>query len=426
MKNIFLYYLRILAKLQILKIRPVIIGIGGAAGKTSLVNFISIILRTKYSVLETKGKNSETGIPLGILGISVKDYSLLDWLRVGLLAPLKVIFNWKKYDYFVAEMGIDGPYEPKNMSYLLKIVKPKIAVVTNIALEHSEYFDNFPDALEAIAQQEILLLKSLQREGIALINLDDRRIAKLSLNSSKITISAKDKADFYIKSVHSTIDAFEVDFIYNKDSYKAKLGSPLPKYYAFSIVASLGIAQRVGFSVQGALDILQNNFSLPAGRFSIFQGIKNSIILDSSYNSSPVAAKEAIELLSEISEGRRKVAILGDMRELGKESKDAHMELGKLVLQNADFAILIGPEVSSFTASILEKSSFEFLAFPDFTSARESIIKNIREKDVVLIKGSQNTLYLERVVEILLKNSQDKDKLARRGDFWEKKRKESK
>jgi len=101
-----LWYLRFFARLQLAKIKPLIIGVGGASGKTSLANFIHIVLENKFRVKQGKGKNSETGIPLEILGLELKNYSHREWLRVMLFALVKVLTDWKKYDIYVAEMAL--------------------------------------------------------------------------------------------------------------------------------------------------------------------------------------------------------------------------------------------------------------------------------------------------------------------------------
>ena len=184
-----LWYLRFFAKLQLTKIKPLIIGVGGASGKTSLSNFISIILDNKYKVKQGKGKNSETGIPLDILGLQLKNYSHREWIKILLLALVKVLTDWKKYDVYIAEMGIDSPLEPKNMTYLLKIIKPDIGVLTNISLEHSAYFDvlieeedeakRHQQILKLTAEQEGLLLTSLDKEQTAVLNIDDENIYQI-------------------------------------------------------------------------------------------------------------------------------------------------------------------------------------------------------------------------------------------------------
>src|ERR1035437_6401787 len=199
-----LWYLRFFARLQLKKIKPLIIGVGGASGKTSLSNFIYIILEKKFKVKQGKGKNSESGIPLDILGLQLKNYSHREWLKVMVFALLKVLTDWGKYDIYIAEMGIDSPLEPKNMSYLLKIIKPDIGVLTNISLEHSVYFDALiseadeakrqKQILQLTADQEGLLLTSLGSEQFAVINIDDENICKFKekVKAKTMTVSQKD------------------------------------------------------------------------------------------------------------------------------------------------------------------------------------------------------------------------------------------
>lgn len=441
MKKLFtpivLFYLRFWASLQLKKIKPVIIGVGGASGKSSVSLLIYQILSSKFSVKQSKGKNSETGIPLNILDLELTNYGFLDWLRVLVLCPVAFLTNFKHYDFFVAEMGIDSPFPPKNMEYLLRLIKPDIGVLTNIDLEHSVYFDSLvkdeddgerkKKILEITAKEEGLLLKSLGETDRSVVNLDDPNISNLlPLKSRAVTVSMKDKnANFYVQKISISRDSFEVDFISLGEEYQLKINQPLPEYFAYSFVLSIVVCFNAGVNIKDSINTLADNFSLPPGRFSVFSGIKNSIIIDSSYNSSLSAAEGALEAMKDIGEDRRKVGILGDMRELGSLTEIAHEELAKTILKTLDFAILIGPAVSQFAVPILEKEKFSYLVFDSFANAKKSLTENVQRDDLILVKGSQNTLFLERAVEILLKNKKDADKLCRRGNFWDKKRKEN-
>ncbi len=433
----FLFYLRILAKIQIVKINPLIIGVGGASGKSSLSELISIVLGEKFKVKKSKGKNSETGIPLNILDIDNMDYSLTSWIKAGFIAPFKILTNWKKYDVYVVEMGIDSPDAPKNMSYLLQIIKPKIGILTNIQLEHSEYFEYLAksenemekkeEIIEKISQQESLLLKSIDEFGRCVINLDDPYIKNtLPLRSKTITVSAKEtSSDFYISKVTVSESEFRVEFIFLKENYEIKIGIPLPHYYAYSFVFAIAVAFSCEINVKSAITHLETKFSLPPGRFSVFQGIKNSTIFDSSYNSSLEAAAGALGVLKEIGKTRRKLGILGDMRELGGLSRIQHEKLAEEIIKTLDYAILIGPMMNEFVTPVLRNKNFEFSVYESYKSAKDEISDLIKRGDLILIKASQNSLFLERAVELLLADKKDRDKLCRRGKYWDKIRQKS-
>lgn len=429
------YYLGFMSRLQIIKMRPTIIGVGGASGKTSLANFISLILKSKYKVLETKGKNSQTGIPLSILKINIKDYSFLDWLNALILAPLRVLFDWEKYDFLVAEMGIDGPLEPNNMGYLLKVIKPKIGVLTNISLEHSEYFDPLVNEkdykkrqkkiLQLTAKEEGLLLQSLPKDGLAVINLDDPEIRDIKdIKAPKITVSSFEKADLFIKKIELSLNSFSVNFVQNNDEYKIQVPYPLPRHFAYSFLLAIAVATKLGLSTDRAIESLEKDFSLPPGRMTIFEGKMGTTIIDSSYNNATILPiLDLLDFLKVTGEKRRKVAIIGDMRELGSMRKINHEALAKKIAESADTAILIGPNLMQYASPILLKKNFDFYSFPNFTESKNKIKEIIKKRDVILVKGSQNSLFLERVVEELLKNPKDEERLARRGSFWDKRRK---
>lgn len=443
MKNLFikflLWYLRVFTKIQLFKIKPFVIGVGGASGKTSLANFIYLILSKKYVVKQGKGKNSETGIPLDILNLQIKNYKKFDWIKVFVLAPFKILFDWKKFDVYVAEMGIDSPLEPKNMSYLLKIIKPNTAVLTNISYEHSQYFDplidnlnskdRFEDLLDLTASQEGLLLTSLDSKGYAILNVDDENIENLkeNIHANKISVSTKSKsADYYIENIQNFVDKFIVTFKTLGKQYKITIANPLPKHFAYSFILAIAVSLTKGIKIETAIEILQRSFSLPPGRMTVFKGIKNTILIDSSYNNATLAPiLDLLDFVYDIGKQRRRVGIIGDMRELGTMSKALHEEVAKKILKTLDLVILIGPLTQKYIEPILKKNEFNSFSYVNFTQSKETILENIKSKDIILVKGSQNTLFLERAVEMLLQDSLEKERLCRRGEFWDKIREKS-
>ncbi len=162
-----------------------------------------------------------------------------------------------------------------------------------------------------------------------------------------------------------------------------------------------------------AVKNLQSNFSLPPGRASIFSGINGSTIIDSSYNSSPDATSEFLKSLS--LEKSKKIAILGDMRELGQQSEIEHTNLGQLALKSADEIITVGPLTTKYFPA--HKKIHKFLYWwqaQKFLENNPLLLKNT----TVLVKGSQNTIYLEELVKYLLATPTDARSLCRQSSDW--------
>ena len=215
---------------------------------------------------------------------------------------------------------------------------------------------------------------------------------------------------------------FELNFKFLDENYTFKLDYPLPEYYAMTIIFALALSFAAGVGVRQSIEILENDFKIPAGRFSIFNGIKGSKVIDSSYNSSLEPAVGVLQLANKIADGRRTIGILGDMRELGSISKIQHEELGKVIVKNLDFAVLIGGEMKKYVIPVLESKKFEYQHYDNFRQSKEYIKDLVRRNDLIIVKGSQNYLFLERAVEILLKDKSDSRFLARRGAFWDRQR----
>ncbi|MFC1653647.1 UDP-N-acetylmuramoyl-tripeptide--D-alanyl-D-alanine ligase [Patescibacteria group bacterium] len=429
-----LYYLRFFAKLQLKKINPKIIGITGSVGKTSTRNAVEAVLKNTGIVKISKKANSETGIPLNILGIKIRDYSYIDWIRILVLAPVKLVLNWEKVDTYIVEMGIDSPHPPKNMSYLLTILKPHVGVFLNAQAVHSEPFDHLIEedqksdrekkARELIGNEKGKLITSLPENGTSVLNIDDENVSKfISLTKANIiTFGYDDRAAVQIENVIPTLKGTWFSFKHHNQMEKfvfptAALGNAFG--YTFAAAISVGISQ--GLSLDECVQNLKTYYKLPKGRMSLIPGINQSIIIDSSYNASTIPMIDALNTLNAIAPGR-KIALLGDMREMGEESELAHQAVAKIAFEKCDKVYIVGPMMRKFAAPILgEKASI----FSTTKDAVQLLINEIKPNDTVLIKASQNTLFFEHAVEKLMRSPAEAKKvLCRRGEFWDKKRAE--
>jgi len=382
---LFLYYLRFFARLQLTKIKLlnpklITVGITGSAGKTSTLLAIEAALKPNFRVKTNYGGNSETGIPLNILGLNNPDFSLLSWLKIALLTPIKLLTNWKIYDVYLIEMGIDSSQSPKNMSYLLSIIKPNIGIFLNVTPVHLENFSS----LDQIAEDKAKLVNTAQT---AIINKSDPLVKKYTKNKKTISI----------KPIKIDIPNFF-----------------LPDIYNISLGAAITMAKTLNLQTSTAIDNLKNNFHLPPGRSSILKSINNSTLIDSSYNSSPLATIEMLNFLKTFPSP--KIAVLGDMRELGAASELSHQNLYQTALNITDTIISVGPETSRYFGPKAKK-------FMYWWQAADYLKNNFPQNATILIKGSQNTIFLEELVKELIPSNKLKHYLSnnlicRQSPYW--------
>lgn len=393
-KNISLLvlaYIKFFAKLQLKKIRFLqkikkrqldIVGITGSAGKSSTLIACQSIFPKKYKVKTNNNCNSESGLPLSLLGLKLDDYNFFSWLQMVILSPFKYLTNWQSYDILILEMGIDSASWPKNMDYLLSVVKPNIGIFLNVSSVHLMNFKN----IDEIAQEKAKLVNQAKT---AIINSQDKLVKKYTQNKNVIEIiPTKIKFDnFY-----------------------------LPDIYQISFGAALSLARIFNINYQEAVKNIQTNFALPPSRSSILDGIKNTTIIDSSYNSSPVACVELLKFLTTFK--TKKIAILGDMREIGDSTKIEHQKIYDLAIKSADLIISIGPETKKYFISRDVARNVSTFNFDNWWTASEFLKTQIKGGETILVKGSQNTIFLEELVESILKNPSDISKLCRQSKYW--------
>ncbi|KKQ08571.1 MAG: UDP-N-acetylmuramoyl-tripeptide-D-alanyl-D-alanine ligase [Candidatus Pacebacteria bacterium GW2011_GWF1_36_5] len=405
-----LYYLRFFAKLQLRKNKNCkIVGVTGSAGKTSTRNAIYSVLKNKYKVKVSFKANSESGISLNILGLEMNDYSSLDWLRVLLLAPIKVLSSFEKFDYYVVEMGVDSPNPPKNMEFLLSIIQPKMAVFLNAGINHSFAFDHLSTDDDSNIKE---ICQDIEAESYS---FGSDNICDLQILNHQTKIEGKEISSSF---------AFQVQSHYGKlkgQSQKLEIqikGFLLPKHYAYSFAVAILIGLKAGLNGKEIKKALENNFHLPLGRASIIEGKNGSVIVDGSYNASSM--KDMIELMANLPQSNhRKIALLGDMRELGEETKQMHEEIATLATKTFDQIFLVGKEMQKYALPIIQKANINKVEFfENSTLAGEKIAQLLRANDLVFVKGSQNTIFLEEAMKLMMKDRKEAKKLLCRQSPW--------
>lgn len=437
--GLVVWYLGIWAKVKLAGVKPIIIGVTGSVGKSSCVYLLNTILSTKFKTKTTFHGNSEIGLPLEILGLRklLKNNSPFDWLKILLVTPGAALFGQKDFELLVAEMGVDEPFEPKNMSYLLKIVQPRIGVLLSVAPVHTEQFMAIVESskgnlekqlLEKITQEKGLLVTTLAQDGTAVVNIGSPYIRELisQIKVEMITVGETADADFRLLDCQLSLQGSQFKVKLGTDIYTIKTPKQLLfREFAITLLSALAVAKKLNFSIKEVISIIESRFEMPPSRQTILDGKMSSVIIDSSYNCSPKTVEIFLETVGQLKVKGKKILVLGDMRELGELTISAHQQAAHQAARIADFVITVGPLMKEYFFPELVKSGFpksQTAAFLTAEGVGQFIVDQILSTgDLVLVKGSQNTIYLEEVVKQLLADPRKADQLlCRQSDHWEK------
>ncbi len=423
-KSILQQILIVLARATIRRYQPVVIGVTGSVGKTSTREAIACVLAKKYRTRQPeKNFNNEIGLPLTILGIPHSGKNIFKWLWW-----LKVAF-WRAYmwrakypEVLILEYGID---HPGDMDVLLGIARPKIGVVTAIGMMpvHVEFFA----APAAVAEEKAKLISTLPVDGTAILNADDEIVSMMREKTKAHVMLFGKNSNANVRVGEYTIDLMnegERRGMPQGISFQltaAGVATPVhvrgvfgePQMYAVAAAITVGLA--MGISLEESVSAIRS-YIPPAGRMRLLEGIQNTLILDDTYNAAPEAMRAALATLAALP-ARRKIAILGDMLELGEFAEEAHRAIGRLAGAFVDVLIAVG-SCSKIIADEARTAGKEVYVFSDAASAVHEILSYIRPGDLILVKGSQG-MRMERIVEKLLAHPEKaKNLLVRQDDYW--------
>ena len=401
------YYFRFWAKIRLNYWKPRIVAITGSSGKTTLLHLIEsqIGKKAKYS----HHANSSYGIPFDILGLKRKTLTPDEWIYLFFLAPLKVFKPKPLEEIYIAEVDSDRPGEGK---FLAELLNPEITLWISSSLTHSANFDslvkekNFAREEEAIAYDFGHFLEHTKK--IAIVNGDNVFIKK-ELNRAKCPVKFATKKDFGEYKINGNSTEFVIE---NK---KYSINFIAPKELFYSIQMTNLLMKCLDLPFDGSL----KNLVFPPGRNSIFKGVKNTIIIDSTYNATPDGVRTILQMLDKYP-SKNKWLVLGDMVELGTREKEEHEKLATVINCIAlEKIILIGPRVTRYT---YPKLSCQIDKIQKFLMPKEGlnyILENIKGGETILFKGAR---FLEGIIEHLLQNKKDIDKLVRREKAWQARR----
>jgi len=415
-----IFILKILAKATLWRYQPTIVGLTGSVGKTSSKEAIFAVLKNKFNVRRNqKNYNNELGVPLTILGQETGGQSLFHWLKVIIAGSLGIVYTRNYPEILVLEMGAD---KIGDIAYLVSFVRCYIGVITAIGAipVHVEFFQG----AEQVAQEKANLIKSLDKDGWAILNFDDERVRAMAekTKAKVFGYGFHPDADLQASQLEAHLDDLSQAAISFKVDY---LGSNVP----LRLTGLLGVHQICPALVAIAVGLIfkmnlveisqaLKNYQLPPGRLRLLKGIKKSWIIDDTYNASPIATLAALEVLAKTK--GRKIAVLGDMLELGSFSEEAHRQVGAKAAQDVDLLLTVG-ERSLFIVEQARKGGLAADKIFHFANSEEAarVLQNlIEEGDIILIKGSQSIRMEKITKEVMAEPERAGELLVRQEKAW--------
>jgi len=387
--------------------------VAGSVGKTSTKVAIATVLAEKYRIRMHDGNhNTHLSAPLAILGIDYPDKvsSLSEWSRVFRAAKMR-IKQPTDVDVIIQELGTDTIGE---IPHFGKYLKPDIGVVTAVSPEHMEFFQN----IDNVAREE---LAAANFSKLALINRDDidGKYAELITNPNLDTYGTSKDSEY-----HLIINGFDVEAGYNGSFFAPDTTKPiqvqikmLGEHNLRPAIAAGAVAVKLGLSESEIIAGLTKVHAV-AGRMNVLRGVQGTILIDDTYNSSPLAVKCALQTLYDLSVPQR-IAVLGSMNELGESSAAEHTTVGQLCdPDKLDWVVTVGDDASTYLAEAAKQNGCNVKVCKNALEAGAFVHGNLINGAAILFKGSQGGVYLEEATKFVLHATEEESQLVRQSAKW--------
>ena len=350
-----------------------VVAVTGSVGKTSTKDMIYEVLSKKYNILKTEGNlNNHIGLPMTLLKLN------------------------DEHQAAVVEMGMSGLGE---ISTLSKMAKPHIVIITNVGLAHIGKLGSRQNILKA----KMEILDGMDKDGLVVLNGDDGLLFGLKdlLAHKVIFYGLEETVDingYNTKITEDSHTTFNIQVI--NQEYSVMVSVP-GLHNVYNALAAITVGLRFKVPMQDIIDGIKS-FKSGKMRMNIVALEKGIKVINDAYNANPNSMEEALRVVKDIS-GARKIAVLGDMLELGEWTRQAHMDIGKSVVSNGiNYLVTLG-ENSKYIAegaANLGMSQRKISACETIEQVNEYLKSMIRENDIILVKGSRG-MKMEGIVDFL-------------------------
>lgn len=386
------------------------VAVAGSIGKTSTKFAIGTILSAGKRVRFQSGNYNDTvSVPLVYFGLPLPSLTNpIAWLRtfVNIEGQLRKPFPW---DVVVLEIGTDFP---GNIAQFSAYVHADIGVLTAITPEHMQFFTG----LDQVAQEELTIA---QMSDKMLVNLDLCDSKYLAEVKGPITYGVHRSADYRLQNLQHHPDGYDFTIVKKGKEFLQERHTSIAETQLFSICAGVAVADMLELdtaTIRKGIEAIKP----VAGRMRRLKGIQNSIILDDTYNASPEAAKAALDTVYKM-DAPQKIALLGNMNELGDFSKQAHLDIGAYCdPKQLDLLVTLGPDANEYLAAAAEQKGCTVVRTQTPEEAAKAIKAILKKGALILAKGSQNKVFAEEAVKALLADPADVSQLVRQSAYWYK------
>lgn len=427
MKELIGKWLANIARERLAVFKPTVVAVTGSVGKTSTRTAIGIALSAAHSVRTPyKNYNNEFGVPLAILGEQSADKNAWEWLKLIRRARCSSL-----PPYLVLEYGADKPGDIKQ---LCGIAQPNIAVITAVSPVHVANYPSF----ERLVEEKASLGEGVPPGGLVVLNIDDpyvrgmrdkyprRRVVFYGLSNeahvraSDIRVLARADGSF---DIGDTFAELRANVTVHGDTYELVLKNTVTDTAVSACLAALAVAFECKVPMRDAIRMLEAKLEPVNGRLKPLAGIKGSLILDDTYNAAPASVAAGLAALRSFEikdEWDRRIAVLGDMAELGPVSEAEHRKVGELVAAQADVLVAVGPQMNFAVLAAKAKGMPEENVrwFANAVEAGRYLDSIVKQGDVVLVKGSQSMRMERAVKDIMAEPGRAAELLVRQEAAW--------
>jgi UDP-N-acetylmuramoyl-tripeptide--D-alanyl-D-alanine ligase len=421
-KKVIIAILTFEAKILLKRTRPQIIAITGSVGKTSIKDAIFEVFKGNAHVRKSeKSFNSEIGVPLSVLGLPNAWSNPFLWIKNIFDGALIALHPHEYPKLLVLEMGVD---RPGDMDKLTSWIRPDVVVLTRLpdVPVHVEFFDS----PEAVIKEKKKLVDALKPDGVLVYNQDDEKVVEVaqtvfqrSIGYSRYSLSPFTASADKVVYEDGRAVGFEFLLTHLDRATLMRVNGSLGVQHAYNYAAAAAVASVFSIGIDTVADALRS-YAPPVGRMRIIPGIKDTLIIDDTYNSSPTASERSLATLGELKGVKRRIAVLGDMMELGQFSIREHERIGRLIPHSADILATIGVRSRGFSKGAIDagmnpKNIFEF---DNALQAGKEMQTFIHAGDVLLVKGSQSIRAERFVEELMAEPERAEELLVRQDPMW--------